>query len=600
MITERIAVISKNMRVKHGIYREIPIGYQFNWRKATKTKLKVLSVTRDGNKEPYTTSRDDEYYKIRIGSPVSLVPKDTLHYVITYLAQDHLVNGVSNTSMFYNVVGTGWAFRLKNVSCEINFPDHWEVNDFRVDCGDYETEGCSSSEKLTPGRFISRSDVIIFSQEAYTVGIEWKGRVVPNRSLDELKEDYELDIYLFFLILAVTAISFITWLILGKDHTLRHPPVVSEPPKSIPPFLASVLHYTKYTTHSFRAALVNTAVRGGMVIEFLGDEAIRLTRSDRAVEDIKVSKLEQELLDKLFSRQDSVYVGDSYSPFLYLAQNDFEKKAQKLIKKSNIYVRRWYAWFPVLLASFFFAFNFIGEFFFGTPGQFGGLLGLCILSFFIPYAILNYFLDPENMRYKTTMMAFISVLSVLMLFLLVWGAREMGWVTPLLVFVLFAQQAWWYKILIAPTKKVRKLIDHLNGYRKFLVMTPQEMVTNGMTYRNRIEAFRHLPYAIALGVEKEFLEREKQLSGKPEGGYFEWWKLENEIPGQRNFMDAFHSGMFNHLAFGVGISAVSPYSGGFGYGSSGGGGFGGGSFGGGGFGGGGAGGGSGGGGGGGW
>lgn len=599
IVTEQIRIICEMKQIRHGIFRDIPTEHRFYWNKFRQNPIEVLSIKRNGQPEFYRIEQGTRYHRIIIGSKDQVVPIDTHLYEIKYRTENHLINRKGYTEMFYNVIGDMWKFRIDSISCRVDFPKTWRTSEYKVYCGQFGEQSCPSKNQLSQGEFSSSLNKDIYPGESYTLGFKWAGEMMATPTLSESIEKHRFSLYLLYLLIAVSAASFLVWLIVGKDHTTKNPPIIPKPPKGISPFLASVLHYTQYTTNALKSSMVNIAVKGGMVMHLHSDETLKLVLTKKDTTQLELSQLERDLRDDLFLKVDEIQLSDRFNPYLHLAQRNFETKARKAVKKTRFFVKRVYLWIAVLLASSYGLIKVMDFAFMGTGNEYSGFIATVLLCLLAPSLIINYFFNPENLGYRSTMIVFAILVVLVSLFLSSMAISSFGLLPVVLALLIFGQQAWWYKILIAPTKKARHLIDELNGYRRFLKMSPEELQEHGIEPEDRKKAFNHLPYAIAMGVEKEFIARESAVNGELEDDqYFNWWRLENGIPQSGNVSDAFNVGLFHHLGTGIAISATSPYQGGS-MGSSGGGSFGGGGFGGG-FGGGGAGGGSGGGGGGGW
>ncbi len=109
--TEKIDVTYASFN--HGILRAIPKTYR-----GYDTKLKVLSVERDGQKEPYKVESQGDNKVLRIGDAQRTITGPH-SYTIRY-SQERVVNFVDGKQSFYwDVNGTDWSQPFESVSASV-------------------------------------------------------------------------------------------------------------------------------------------------------------------------------------------------------------------------------------------------------------------------------------------------------------------------------------------------------------------------------------------------------------------------------------------------------------------------------------------------
>jgi uncharacterized membrane protein len=95
---------------RHGIFRTINNKHPqpaSAWYKKRTTELEVVSVTRDGQSEPYTARKTGSGAEIKIGNPDRYVGGPQT-YTITYTLKGALSYGDSGAEFYYNVTGNDW------------------------------------------------------------------------------------------------------------------------------------------------------------------------------------------------------------------------------------------------------------------------------------------------------------------------------------------------------------------------------------------------------------------------------------------------------------------------------------------------------------
>jgi len=117
-ITESLDVDFNSLE-KHGIFREIPVVYDYNQTHNRIYKLTVERVTNAGGSAwPYTVERNGANEQIRIGDPDRTVSgKQT--YRITYRVRGALNAFDDHDELFWNVNGRDWDVPFREVSASV-------------------------------------------------------------------------------------------------------------------------------------------------------------------------------------------------------------------------------------------------------------------------------------------------------------------------------------------------------------------------------------------------------------------------------------------------------------------------------------------------
>lgn len=114
---------------RHGIFRSIPYRYRL---RDVDGERAIRSTTKQGYYEtllkdvhvvdhPYRVSKEDNYIKIRIGSPSRKV-RGNQRYEITYTVWGALNQFTNQQEFSWNIVGHEWRTSIKEVNFKINFP----------------------------------------------------------------------------------------------------------------------------------------------------------------------------------------------------------------------------------------------------------------------------------------------------------------------------------------------------------------------------------------------------------------------------------------------------------------------------------------------
>ncbi|MEP6693927.1 MAG: DUF2207 domain-containing protein [Chloroflexota bacterium] len=315
LITEGIDVDFLGLVDRHGIFRDIPVRYQ--WDPDPKMvrvyKVDVQSV-RDANGRglTYETSDSGPSLRIRIGDADRTVSgKQT--YRIMYRVRGALNTFADHDELFWNVNGGDWDVPMRAVSATVHtaFDAFTSSTCYEGPLG--STKTCQSS--LSPQRAtFSATTPLAAGQQLTIVTALRKGAVtVPapvlerrERGVDEYFEatPWTVGGALLVLIGGVGLVAW-RWWTAGRDDR-EHETIVAEyePPDQIRPAQAGLLVDESADTKDVTATIVDLAVRGYLTITeipasgIFGKKDWSLTRLGKPA--LGLLPYEQTILDGLF------------------------------------------------------------------------------------------------------------------------------------------------------------------------------------------------------------------------------------------------------------------------------------------------------------
>jgi uncharacterized membrane protein YgcG len=371
-ITETIDVDFFNLE-KHGIFREIPVEYDYDGEQNRIYEMDVISVTdAEGDDWPYERSRNGANVQLKIGDPDETISgKQT--YVITYELEGVLNAFPDHDELYWNVNGPDWPVPTEGVVATVS-SEGGGIN--QVACFQGFTgadDECTSTSTQTgdAALFASEGSFNPGEQMTIVVGIE-KGVVSPEPApilVDKPENFFERNIQPGALIIAaaialliVEIIAFVAiWWRHGRDRTYRsiyylsHNPeqhtrplfykdqVVVEytPPDDLRPAQLGLILDERADTKDVTATIIDLAVRGYLTIEekekswIFGSKDWRLTKKKNA--DSALLPFETQVLSGLFEDGDAADLSDLKNKFyedLAEAQKDLYSDAMN---------RKWFA-----------------------------------------------------------------------------------------------------------------------------------------------------------------------------------------------------------------------------------------------------------------
>ncbi len=514
----------------HGVYRTIPVEYVGPSGLNYSLFLDVRSITDgNGNKLRFESSRVAQNRKLKIYIPDA--DNSTQTVVIEYVVSDALRFSDDYDEFYWNVTGDQWEIPIDAASAHIVLPPGASNIRANVFTGSFRSKGREGTAEVAGTGVDVTTTAPLGIHEGLTVAVAFdKGAVREPTSADRfflyLRSNWAL-----FLPIVAFVLMFWLWWTKGRDPRLRPIAAQYEPPDKLTPGEVGTLVDNSADMRDITASIVDLAVRGYLVIEEQQkDHLLGLTHSKEYVFHLKKSQAEwttlqpheQALLSGLFSGGNS---GDSVS----------------LSELHN----RFYTSLPGIRSDIF-----------------ASLVGRGY-----------YKRRPDSVR--SGYIGFGVVAGVI----LIWGgtavARNMGMaptsfiVAGILTGAIICGFGWF---MPAHTQIGARALEGVLGFEDFLNHVEADRFNRMIKTPEMFEKF--LPFAMALGVEKNWSNAFKDIYTQPPQ-----WYQGNFGPGFYPYMFVGSLNSMSSLA-GSAMASAPRSSGGSGFG--GGGGFSGGGFGGGG------------------
>jgi len=277
LITEAIDVDFLRLSDRHGIFRDIPVLYQWDPdpKMVRAYQIDVRSV-RDANGRglTYETSQNDANFRIRIGDADRTVSgKQT--YRITYSVRGALNSFADHDELYWNVNGGDWEVPMRAVSATVHtaFDALTTATCFEGPIG--STKTCQSSVSPQRAMFNATSALPAGDQLTIVTALRKGAVTVPapllqrrERGIDEYFEATPSTVggALLALIGGLGLVAW-RWLAAGRDER-EHETIVAEyePPEKIRPAQAGLLIDESADTKDVTATIVDLAVRSYLTI----------------------------------------------------------------------------------------------------------------------------------------------------------------------------------------------------------------------------------------------------------------------------------------------------------------------------------------------
>jgi uncharacterized membrane protein YgcG len=267
MLTVRETVRADFDVQRHGIYRDLPVKYKTQSGNPFSLRVKVMGVT-DENGEPieYTTSTEDDRFRIKIGDPaVYVIGPHT--YVITYSVARALLYFDDHDELYWNVVTEAWGDLgwPEKLSTTVLLPGQAAAADIKTRC--FTNAGVGAPENCETT--VAGSSVKFTAPNGYlTVVVGWPPGIVAKPTAASYLADWLRDNWVVIIPIFAFAILYVRWRKHGKEPERKGPLVVQyEPPAGATPAETGVLFDQKVHTHEITATIVHLAVKRYLTIE---------------------------------------------------------------------------------------------------------------------------------------------------------------------------------------------------------------------------------------------------------------------------------------------------------------------------------------------
>ncbi|NNC36187.1 MAG: DUF2207 domain-containing protein [Hyphomonadaceae bacterium] len=451
IVTETIAVTAEGQKIRRGIFRDIPRYLQDGVYKIPQ-KFDVQSVTRNGNKEKYETSKENNALRIRIGNADRFIPHGPHVYEIKYKAKNQIRREETTDEVYWNATGTYWDFPIEKAKVEVRFPEPISGADINAYTGHRGANGSDYIHRRIGDSHVFTTTRPLARREGITVSLKFdKGVINPpsasqNRFIWWVKNGVMM--VLSLTLFGILGYYYRAWNKVGRDPGKLPVFPRYQAPEGYSPAAVSHIHYKGFSKNrALVASLVDLGIKNMIEI----DSAKKKTKFSM-IDDGPAPKLPQEqslLLHRMFPGQNRTLTlaGKTHTRFNG-AREKFVKDVGKRYSKDY---QRWNVGYMVV----------------GAIISIAALIAAAI-STFGPWKPIYFY-----------------ILGALI-------------ITNILFFFL----------LPAPTKKGQAVSAEIEGFKLYLEKA-EKLQMNAVKVGSEapppmtVERYeRFLPYAIALGVEK--------------------------------------------------------------------------------------------------
>jgi hypothetical protein len=513
-------------------------------------------------------------------------------YTITYRTDQQLGFFKEFDELYWNVTGNGWTFAIDRAEAVLELPAGAEILKKAAYTGYFGAKGghyTTSTDSDGNIRFATTRP--LRPKEGLTIAVAWPKGIVKEPSFQErmgrtLRANASM-VAAFIGLLALLVYYLAAWYLVGKDPAQGTVIPRFFPPKGFSPAATRFVRRMGFDHKAFASAVVNLAVRGALQID--EDEDSGFTLKKKGEGDTQLSKGEQKVLKRLFRYGERIELENKNHKKIQGALSALKKSLKTEFEKAY-FVRNSNYFLPgagltlatligtVLTAedlgiavfmSFWLSMWTIGCYFLVTK-VFGAWKGV------LTSGGLKALRGAGALGMSLFALPFLAGEVVGLFFF----SHAVSALAALVLLVAVVINAVFYHLLKAPTLAGRKIMDEIEGFKRYLSVAEKERLEVLNPPEKTPELFeRYLPYAMALDVENRWSEQFSDVvaaAGEGDAGYRPVWYSGRHFSSSN--LSGFSSALGSSFAGAISSASTAPGSGSGsgGGGSSGGGGGGGG------------------------
>jgi uncharacterized membrane protein YgcG len=595
-VAETVKVNAEGDRIRRGIFRDFPLSMVDADGRKLKVGFDVLSVTRDGQSEPYHTEIISGGIRIYAGSEDVVLRNGEHTYVFTYKTDRQIRYFDDHDELYWNATGNFWQFRIAQASARVTLPSG-QVTQLAAYTGPLGSTARNARMQANGSQAVFATTRPLGVEEGLTIVAGFPKGIVSAPTEGQQSAWWWRDnagkILSIGGLIAVICYYLLVWRRVGRDPAKGVVVPRWDVPDGLSPALVNYVDNKGFSDGgwtAFAASALDLAVKGLVVLEDLKNSIV-ITRTDKAAgKSLPVGQT--ALLSAVGENEQSLTINKANGTTVQSVGRSFRQAIEREHRGKYYNGNKWHIAGGVLLSLVAIL----------TLVTFGNLDADLIVLLVVPavFAVVFGVLAAafgKGMQGKRSLASKIFMVMILGFFGLVGlsiasailvAISELAgpdhW--PVLVAVggIVLTNVIFFFLMGAPTPLGRKLMDGIEGLRIYLTLAEKDrMNMAGAPTMSPRHYETLLPYAVALGVEKPWSETfetwlASAAAGAAAASYQPSWYSGTSHGSFGDRIGGFSSSMASTIASTIPApkSSSSSSSSGFSGGSSGGGGGGGG------------------------
>lgn len=339
-VTERISVRAEGSSIRRGIYRDFPTRYRDRHGNRVVVGFEMLEVLRDGRIEPWFTESMRNGVRINTGNDDLLpVPADYT-YTLRYRTTRQLGFFAEHDELYWNAIGTGWAFPIEGGSVVARLPQPVPVVQLHAE-GYTGVQGAQEQHYTaalpSPGTARWQLTRPLSPRQGFTVVLTFPKGLVTAPSLAQKARWFLNDnrgvLLALFGLAGLLAYCVRRWQAVGRDPPAGVVIARYGPPKGHSPADLRYMRRMGYDTRCFSADLLALAVGGALRIHredglLKDDWRLELTGATPAL----ATPAQTQMLGQLFSAGPVIELASANATRLQAATHAHAKALDKVFQ----------------------------------------------------------------------------------------------------------------------------------------------------------------------------------------------------------------------------------------------------------------------------
>lgn len=509
-VTEIIRVEAAGDKIKRGIYRDFPTLYRGRWGLRLRVPFEVIGVTRDGHPEPWRIEKRENGVRIYIGNPEVFLNSGSYSYSIQYRTGDQLGFFGDFDELYWNVTGNDWAFPILRAEVRVELPPGAGPRSVDAYTGPQGAKGGAWRQVPSTADVKIETTAPLTPGEGLTIAVSWPKDFVnqppPSYEWTRLAKDNPGLVAGIAGLLVAFCYFLAAWIAFGRDPVPGVVLPLYKPPDGFGP---SAVRYMrglgKVDDRSLASEILHLAVQGACTI-YQGD-AYTLVRTASASAPKPPGPA---IMNAFFPGSEKFQFKSSNHAPIKSAKTEVAKAASSqcdtvfFVKNTRLWVvGLLLALIPVLISL-------------SASTQLEAAIFMSVwLSFWsigVALLCMKIVASWREAGWKKIAAIPITIFSIPFFAGWVFGAFALvratsPWVAGLYVAGI-VMTALFHYLLKRPTPEGRKILDEIEGFRRYLSVAEQDRLNWENPPGRTPEVFeKFLPYALALGVEHQWAEQ---------------------------------------------------------------------------------------------
>ena len=516
-VTETIAVNAENRDINHGIFRDFPLTRRGEDGKIHEVDFKLLSVTRDGEPEPFSTEAIDNGTRIYAGNADEYVTPGHHTYQFSYETNRQIGYFPEGDQLYWNVTGNFWIFPILKSSATITLPEGVTPDAVRVYTGEAGKTGADAKARWDGSAVQLVATRSFRPGEGMTIQINMpKGAIDPPSQSQErwwwIKDNRNLLISGFGGLLVWLWYGW-SWVKVGRDPPRGVMVPRWDAPDGISPALVNYIDNKGFSDggwKAFSAAALNLAVNGLITLEDLKTSIIMSATGKTGA--AKPSTGENAILTRVVSAGGKLTLDTAHGETVKATGAAFVNAIEREQRGKYYNANAAYVVVGVVItvAVFITLFAF---------GNMSGDAGATVVIPAVVGVVISVFsaVLGRNLQSSSSLIGKVFAILVLgivglvafaviggVLVMAVDGLLEEGQLPTMVAIVaIIIANILFFFIMGAPTPLGAKMMDGIDGLRHYLTVAEKDRMNMAGAPQMSPQHFEKLlPYAVALGVEK--------------------------------------------------------------------------------------------------